>query len=267
MCGSAATAAARRGRAGSHAPLLGGFRFGEGVVQPAPQHRHRGGPRPPGGDLTARSTSVGTAWIWNRRPSAGARSTSTLTSLITPVRSVASCSSAGLTMRHGPHQVAQKSTSTGIDARSATAAKSLSAASAIHGSECRQLPHRGTPSATDGTRLRLPQCGQVTTVLRATTSAVIPPFQDLVETTSSPPSPRSGGSSRRPAPRRAVAPWRPGPPRGRCTGAAAGPVRRVVSRPGDVDQRRPAACGSGRAPQPAAQVTDEWFRDALSLGR
>ena len=69
-------------------------------------------------------------------------------------------------MRQGPHHVAQRSTRTGSRACSATSAKSSSPASAIHGSDRWQLPHLGTPSATAGTRLRVPQCGQVITVER-----------------------------------------------------------------------------------------------------
>src|ERR1700733_1689205 len=105
---------------------------------------------------TARTgKSVGTAGDW---------STSTLTSFNCPARSAASCSNAGLTIRHGPHQVAHKSTSTGTEAFSTTRAKSGPPAEAIHGSHWWQLAQRGFPSAAAGTRFRLPQCGQVTVV-------------------------------------------------------------------------------------------------------
>ena len=82
-----------------------------------------------------RSTSrVGMAWTPNRCETCGEVSTFTLTSLSLPARSRASCSSAGLTMRQGPHQGAHKSTTTGILAASATSPKVASSASAIHGS-------------------------------------------------------------------------------------------------------------------------------------
>jgi hypothetical protein len=74
------------------------------------------------------------AWAPNRCEICGEVSTFTLTSLTWPARSRASCSSAGLTMRHGPHQGAHKSTMTGILAASATSPKVVSSASAIHGS-------------------------------------------------------------------------------------------------------------------------------------
>ena len=48
------------------------------------------------------------AWTPNRSETCGEVSTLTLTSLTLPARSRASCSSAGLTMRQGPHQ-AQRS--------------------------------------------------------------------------------------------------------------------------------------------------------------
>jgi hypothetical protein len=95
--------------------------------------------------------------------SLGELSTLTLTSLILPASSVASCSSAGLTMRHGPHQGAHRSTSTGTDGASAIAAKVSSPASTIHGSGLWQLPQCGVPFATAGTRFRRPQCGHLTT--------------------------------------------------------------------------------------------------------
>jgi Enoyl-CoA hydratase/isomerase len=66
------------------------------------------------------SSSVGTARTSKRCDKPGAVSTSTLTSLSAPARSMASCSSAGLTIRHGPHQVAQRSTSTGTGEFSTT---------------------------------------------------------------------------------------------------------------------------------------------------
>ena len=71
------------------------------------------------------------AWTAKRREICGEVSTLTLTSLIFPARSRASCSSAGLTVRQGPHQGAHRSMTTGSLAASATSAK---VASAIHGS-------------------------------------------------------------------------------------------------------------------------------------
>ena len=66
-------------------------------------------------------------------------------------------------MRHGPHQGAHMSTTTGSDAASAISANVSSSASAIQGSGWWQLPQRGIPSAAAGTRFRRPQFGQVTT--------------------------------------------------------------------------------------------------------
>jgi hypothetical protein len=66
------------------------------------------------------------AWAPNRCEICGEVSTFTLTSLTLPARSRASCSSAGLTMRQGPHQGAHKSTRTGILTASATSPKVVS---------------------------------------------------------------------------------------------------------------------------------------------
>jgi hypothetical protein len=85
----------------------------------------------------------------------------TLTSLIWPGFSPASWASAGETIRHGPHQGAQKSTSTGTAACSTTSANVASPASVIQGSGSWQLPQRGVPAATAGTRLRRPQLGHL----------------------------------------------------------------------------------------------------------
>jgi hypothetical protein len=92
-------------------------------------------------------TSVGMAWTPDRREIAGEVSTFTLTSLTWPARSRASCSRAGLIVRHGPHYGARKSTRTGILAASATSPNVVSSASAIHGSGWWHLPHRGVPAA------------------------------------------------------------------------------------------------------------------------
>ena len=73
---------------------------------------------------------AGTAKRWEIR---GEVSTFTLNSLTLPARSRAS-SSAGLTIRQGPHQGAHRSTTTGILAASATSAKVASSALVIQGS-------------------------------------------------------------------------------------------------------------------------------------
>src|SRR4029079_6249913 len=82
----------------------------------------------------------------------------------------ASFSSTGLTIRHGPHHGAHRSTRTGSVASSATAAKSSSVASTIHGSGWWQLLQRATPRAAFGTRFLRPQFGQTTTLAGDTTS-------------------------------------------------------------------------------------------------
>ena len=96
------------------------------------------------------------SWIW------GALSTLTLTSLTRPASVAATSSRAGLTMRHGPHHGAHRSTTTGRDAASATSANVSSPASAIQGSGWWQFPQRGMPAAAAGTRLRRPQLRQRT---------------------------------------------------------------------------------------------------------
>jgi hypothetical protein len=74
----------------------------------------------------------------------------------------ATSSRAGLTMRHGPHQGAHRSTTTGRDAAPATSGNVVSPASAVQGSGWWQLPQRGMPDAAAGTRLRCPQWRQRT---------------------------------------------------------------------------------------------------------
>src|SRR5580700_6138852 len=105
------------------------------------------------------TSSVGMDCTPKRCWSLGESSTLTFTSLRRPAMSVATCASAGLTMRHGPHQGAHRSTTTGTDARSATSAKVSSPASTIQGSGLWQLPQRGTPEAAAGTRFLRPQFG------------------------------------------------------------------------------------------------------------
>jgi hypothetical protein len=71
---------------------------------------------------------VGIAKTSKRSLKPGDSSALTLTSFIRPANSPASCSSAGLTIRHGPHHGAQMSTSTGMVAASTTDGKSASVA-------------------------------------------------------------------------------------------------------------------------------------------
>jgi hypothetical protein len=78
-----------------------------------------------------------------------------------PGASAASLSSAGLTIRHGPHQGAQKSAITGTDADSARSAKVASPASTTHGSGSWQLPHFVVPAASPRIRLRRSQLGHL----------------------------------------------------------------------------------------------------------
>src|SRR6266498_714342 len=66
-------------------------------------------------------------WIWYRSASSWFASTSTLTSSNSPARDSASRSSTGPSMRQGPHQAAQKSTTTGSSCeRSMTSRSKLS---------------------------------------------------------------------------------------------------------------------------------------------
>ena len=108
------------------------------------------------------TSSVGMDCTPKRCCSLGESSTLTFTSFRRPAMSVATCASAGLTMRHGPHQGAHRSTTTGTDARSATSAKVSSPASTIQGSGLWQWPQCGTPEAVAGTRFLRPQFGHRT---------------------------------------------------------------------------------------------------------
>src|SRR5271170_6255985 len=105
------------------------------------------------------TSSVGMDCTPKRCCSLGESSTLTFTSFRRPARSVATCASAGLTIRHGPHQGAHRSTTTGTDARSATSAKVFSPASTTQGSALWQLPQLGIPEAAAGTRFLRPQFG------------------------------------------------------------------------------------------------------------
>src|SRR4051812_4382811 len=89
----------------------------------------------------------------------GAESTSSLTTFRSPASARPRRSTIGLTIRHGPHHAAQKSTSTGI-AASIAASKLLESAFTIHGSTVWQTLQRGTPDAATGTRLRVRQLVQ-----------------------------------------------------------------------------------------------------------
>src|SRR3954451_21492587 len=96
----------------------------------------------------------------------GASSVLSFTTFRRPAMLRATRSTIGETIRHGPHHGAQKSTRTGTAAW--IAASNVSRwAPAIHGSGLWQFPHRGTPSAATGTRLRFPQCSQVTIAARS----------------------------------------------------------------------------------------------------
>src|SRR6185503_2303868 len=119
-----------------------------------------------------------------------ASSTFSLTTLRCPACSVASRSTAGETMRQGPHHGAQKSTTTGTEAVVSVPNESLSA-STSHGSLWPQLAHWGTPCADAWTRLRLPQWGQVTIV------AGMPPTdtRECPPCTSSSPAQRASSAS------------------------------------------------------------------------
>jgi hypothetical protein len=69
-------------------------------------------------------------------------------------------------MRHGPHQGAQKSTSTGTDEVISTS-KDACVASTIHGSSVWHTLHRGTPDGVGRTRFFVPQLVQAMTVAEA----------------------------------------------------------------------------------------------------
>lgn len=121
-------------------------------------------------------------WTSNRRERPGAWSTFTFTSLIRLANWRANASSAGLTMRHGPHHGAHRSTTTGIVAFSTTSWNSLSAASTIQGNHAPQLPHLGTPLADAGTRFLFPHVSH-----RTMSEATCP----ILAHTGTPPSPGS----------------------------------------------------------------------------
>src|SRR3981081_2522692 len=90
----------------------------------------------------------------------GALSVLTLTSLTLPGMSLAICSTTGETTRHGPHQGAQKSTSTGSVLCCTTVENAASPLSVSHGNVAPHEPQCGTPLAAARTRFILPQLGQ-----------------------------------------------------------------------------------------------------------
>src|SRR5437763_15482653 len=104
-------------------------------------------------------------WAWKRRARPGAWSTLTLTSFTRPANVRARFSRTGLTIRHGPHHGAHRSTMTGSFDRSATSAKSPSPASTTQGNASWQLAQRGVPVAAAGTRFFVPQWGPGTITL------------------------------------------------------------------------------------------------------
>ena len=91
----------------------------------------------------------------------GASSTLTRTTLSFPAWARASLSIVGPTSRQGPHQGAQKSTSTGTLASSACS-KARSSTSTIQRRGVLQTPQRTTPFPLSGIRFVLPQAGQAT---------------------------------------------------------------------------------------------------------
>ncbi len=121
------------------------------------------------------SRKVGIDCTPKRRASTGEVSTFTLTSFNRPDKSRATCSRAGLTIRHGPHHSAHISTSTGMAASSTISSNSSSPLSVIHGRDAPHLPHFGTPDARSGTRFFVPQVAHVTTWTRGSTISVRAP--------------------------------------------------------------------------------------------
>jgi hypothetical protein len=91
-------------------------------------------------------------------------STSSFTTFSVPARSRPAASTSGDTIRHGPHQGAQKSTSTGTDAV-ISAPKRSALASTIQGSLAWQTLQLGTPLLTARTRFLVAQLGQAMTLL------------------------------------------------------------------------------------------------------
>ena len=121
-------------------------------------------------------------FAWKRAATLGDSSTLTLTALSCPASSRTTRSTAGPTIRHGPHHGAHRSTRTGTRAASATSAKSASPADTNHGSGALHWPQRGTPTAAGGTRLRFPQPRQLT-MPSSNTRSSLPAAKPLVNKT------------------------------------------------------------------------------------
>src|SRR2546428_14168668 len=109
------------------------------------------------------NTRVGMPRMPNLSCSPGSRSVLTLTAFNLPASSLDKRSTAGATIRHGPHQGAQKSMSTGIGLFSTTALKSDPPLSVSQGRAAPHFGQWGTPSAADRIRVFCPHLGHVTT--------------------------------------------------------------------------------------------------------
>jgi hypothetical protein len=96
--------------------------------------------------------SVGMLCTPNLAPSSGCSSVLIFTTLSLPARSVAIFSTAGETMRHGPHQGAQKSARTGTGLPATPDWKSAAETSTSHGSGEPHFAQWGTPVAGTWTR-------------------------------------------------------------------------------------------------------------------
>ena len=98
-------------------------------------------------------------WTAKRADTPGASSTLTLTTFSEPASSPAARATPGAMVRQGPHQGAQRSTSTGSLVVTA-ASKSSSPAATSHGRSRWHEPQRGVPDAATGTRFLVPHDGQ-----------------------------------------------------------------------------------------------------------
>jgi Glutamine amidotransferases class-II len=110
------------------------------------------------------TTNSGIERAPNRVASPGFASTSTLTTLRCPACFWASCSRTGETIRQGPHQAAQKSTTTGTEVR-VSAANVSPSASTSHASSDLHFGQRGTPWLIGPARLRAPHVWQLMIVI------------------------------------------------------------------------------------------------------
>ena len=105
------------------------------------------------------SSRVGMLMASYLRATPGESSTFTLVTFKRPGFFAAIRSTAGETIRHGPHHGAHRSTSTGVVARSTTASKVESVASVSHGRGALHAAQAGLPDAEAGTRFFVPQDG------------------------------------------------------------------------------------------------------------